>query len=103
MRISPVYAPDGMAVGGARAAYATDEKVDLRQRMGIVLAHERNDDGLVHNHNWASSAAPVAKTAAPVPAATLRTLMDVVLPQDRHDDGLVHHHTWHHTRAVSGR
>lgn len=87
MRISPLSAPDGMRMGGAE--HVADER--MRRLMGIVLPQERDDDGLVHNHNWASGMPPVGRGT---PDSPVRKMMDVVLPHERHDDGLVHSHSW---------
>ncbi len=87
MRFNPLYAPDGMTSGGSSA--------------------ERFDDGLVHNHHWAVSAAEAYPSHNPVPASA-RYFRQEFSPfqshrhnphaHDRHDDGLVHNHNW----AVSG-
>jgi hypothetical protein len=91
MRSTPLYAPDGMAGGEARWF-----------QFEAVHAHERHDDGLVHNHNWAAS--DHRETAAPVWMPAIRTFAGSIETtrfddDDRYDDGLVHNHHW----AVSGK
>lgn len=91
MKASALFAPDGMRVSGGVA-----ERFGSAGRgcalTDVVVAHEREDDGLVHHHGWAVGGRPAA------PRDPGRALMDVVLPGD-HDDGLVHRHDW----AVSAR
>jgi hypothetical protein len=93
MRSTLVYAPDGMFGAG-----------DVRERFKLeaVQAHERHDDGLVHNHDWAAtrnSQAPATRSmsrpAKPVRFQDHRPTQE----QDRYDDGLVHNHDW----AVTGK
>lgn len=92
MRLSPLYAPDGMAGAGGNSQ---------RFRLDAVQAHERYDDGLVHNHNWAASSNDAAPVRTSAPAGTPGRFHDHVTmqQQDRYDDGLVHNHDW----AVSGK
>jgi hypothetical protein len=100
MRSTPLYAPDGMA--GTRGA-------PQRFSFDAVQAHERHDDGLVHNHNWAVTAdigamAGLGETSF-IPTFTgsseAARSRDHGTPQahDRYDDGLVHNHDW----AVTGK
>lgn len=103
MRSTPLYAPDGMASFGA------------------VQAHDRYDDGLVHNHHWAVTAMPdqrdvdagyfdvgaVAVSGRMSSAAGFTSVTSThqfqaygaVHADDRYDDGLVHNHEW----AVTGK
>ena len=60
MRSSSVHAPDGMTTISDRQT--TPASADPRRsrsapddRLEVVIAHERQDDGLVHAHLWARS------------------------------------------------
>jgi hypothetical protein len=99
MRSTPLYAPDGMMTAGR----------DTDRFVGTA-ASERDDDGLVHNHTWATS--ENANNPAATPGGMFPTIAFSRRPQmarfhhqapaqthDRHDDGLVHNHQW----AVTGR
>lgn len=100
MRSTTLYAPDGMTSAGS----------DPMRFVGTT-ANEHQDDGLVHNHGWATSGkvATVAmaasggmfSTKAPSWSPGVAQVRDhAAMPaQDRHDDGLVHNHAW----AVSGK
>ena len=91
MRLTPLYAPDGMSSAGRFT--------------------ERFDDGLVHNHHWAVSADEAYPSHSQGSAMDtfhgwVSTRADAV-PAQRlggttghdHDDGLVHNHEW----AVSSK
>ncbi|HYZ22116.1 MAG TPA: hypothetical protein VE690_08165 [Rhodopila sp.] len=94
MRTSPsLHTPDGMRTGSH----------DLRQGRlaGTVLAHERHDDGLVHNHAWAVTTNDSGGRAeggyfdaAAMQAQAGRGMDAAVSMDDRYDDGLVHNHRW---------
>lgn len=100
MRSIPLYAPDGLMTAGRGT-----------ERFVGTAAHDRDDDGLVHNHAWAKSG-DVGGTA-PRPSNVMFPTMPfsgspkmavfhrqpTVSMDDRHDDGLVHNHEW----AVSGK
>ena len=93
MRLTQVYAPDGMASSSRH--------------------EDRFDDGLVHNHHWAvttDEAYPchgrgaAAETEhgyafAGVVVSPMQSFGQTTHDHDRHDDGLVHNHDW----AVSGK
>jgi hypothetical protein len=91
MRINPLYAPDGMMSAGSDLAGFSAR---------AVAAHDRYDDGLVHNHNWASSeegrgtgvfdSLHLDDTFGGL-SATSRSYDH---SDDRFDDGLVHNHAW---------
>jgi hypothetical protein len=83
------------------------------ERFVGTTASECYDDGLVHNHAWATSGN--AASAARAPACGMLSTMvfswspkvtqfhhnehATVPAHERHDDGLVHNHEW----AVSGK
>lgn len=95
MRPTPVYQPDGMTTAG----FDYD-----RFTFVAVQAHERHDDGLVHNHNWAVSTSADAKEnyRSTRPSQMDGGWTEVVRLEgysgshhdDRYDDGLVHNHHW---------
>lgn len=90
MRPAPLHAPDGFTSGRHDDAAA-------RIPPGAMPAQDRQDDGLVHGHAWACSAA-----RAPGPRRNTWSLPLVMLERgygDHHDDGLVHNHGW----AVTAR
>ncbi|HEX2943908.1 MAG TPA: hypothetical protein VHO91_22820 [Rhodopila sp.] len=114
MQSTPLYAPDGMRVSGSapvdlRRGSAGAPFSAVRERMDVVLPHDRHDDGLVHAHAWAvttadrpcdsrtgyfeTAVAPIARSATANPAGSFAHM------DDRYDDGLVHNHDW----AVSGK
>ena len=62
---------------------------------GIVQAHERHDDGLVHNHTWAASEAFSDSSARLDDYAAVQA-------HERHDDGLVHGHSWAASGSFAG-
>ena len=87
MRMTPLYAPDGMSSGGRFT--------------------ERFDDGLVHNHHWAVSADeayPSHSQGSPMDTGHGRAstwdhvtgsrLGGAMNGHHHHDDGLVHNHDW---------
>lgn len=100
MRSTPLYAPDGMMTADRGT-----------ERFAGTAAHDRDDDGLVHNHGWATSGD--AGGTAPRPSSGMFSTapfssfpqtarfhhQPTVSKDDRHDDGLVHNHEW----AVSGK
>jgi formaldehyde-activating enzyme involved in methanogenesis len=101
-----LYAPDGMRMAGATGA--SNGKSVASSHMAVVLPHERHDDGLVHNHTWASReahhrpdvgagyfAAPATQVSAAEPMPHAHTGSAA---EDRYDDGLVHNHNWAVTR-----
>jgi hypothetical protein len=100
MRSTPLYAPDGMAGAGSD-----------RQRFELdaMQAHERYDDGLVHNHNWAVTTnfdakgilggTPFTRAFAGSAGTARFHEQDAVQAHERYDDGLVHNHDW----AVTGK
>ncbi|HQT79882.1 MAG TPA: hypothetical protein PLD10_22800 [Rhodopila sp.] len=116
MNSYPLYAPDGMRVAGATSDHFADMRRSgsagtpfstVRERMGVVLPHERHDDGLVHNHAWAvttahrprETGAGYFETAAmPATAGSSPTTrahaFDRAQLDERYDDGLVHNHHW---------
>lgn len=99
MQPSPLFSPDGMNLTSRNSMdlpvhAVRTEGATLRERMAIVLPHERDDDGLIHSHAWASTANPGPSCPDRQQAAQLRHHMEVVLPHERHDDGLVHGHRW---------
>jgi hypothetical protein len=95
-----VYQPDGMTSAGF--------DYDRFTFVG-VHAHERHDDGLVHNHNWAVSKSDDAMESfrAARSSSVLAGWTEVGRfaddssdrQDDRYDDGLVHNHEW----AVTGK
>lgn len=98
MRSTPLYAPDGMMTAGRST-----------ERFVGTAASERDDDGLVHNHAWATSGdvnKPATSGGMFSTTAFSRQPQKArfhhhtpVQSDDRHDDGLVHNHEW----AVSGK
>jgi hypothetical protein len=78
-------------------------------RFEAIAAHERHDDGLVHNHNWAATtdfpAMTILRDAALTRGLTGLTQEDrffdrtAVQAHDHYDEGLVHNHDW----AVSAK
>ena len=121
MRSTPLYAPDGMtSAGGASAGFADAGRRYTLANTGRlpgfdgVQAHERHDDGLVHNHAWAASENAEADgataqreagdgyfgaTPIAVPRGQSSTTEAARTREADHDDGLVHNHEW----AVSGK
>lgn len=56
---TPLFTPDGMIATPDRTApaarAATQTRQPLDHRLEAIVAHERQDDGLVHAHRWARS------------------------------------------------
>lgn len=96
MHTAPLFSPDGMT-GAGRSAPRFDN--------AAMLADDRFDDGLVHNHNWAVASdldVTASNRASCRPAFVGSMQADRHVPaqaDDRFDDGLVHNHDW----AVSGK
>ena len=107
MPSSPQYAPDGMT----SAAGDPDRSAGTSQGYAppdSVLAQDRQDDGLVHNHGWAVSGRFDRVTKGISGGAKFATSAIVRSPKMESfhahdevwaDDGLVHNHAW----AVSGK
>lgn len=114
MRMTPLHAPDGMtSAGGSSVRFAGVARHYAPVNGGglagfdFVQAHERDDDGLVHNHAWAASEnaeadGPTGQREAgdgyfgamPMVASRRHAATTQRKHDADYDDGLVHNHAW---------